>query len=104
MSHCWYLVPSPRGGQEGRAPLMTACALRFLLTQVQFLEHHVTVRQQTMMEKEIITFKHKLFSFNVLSILCEIDDNQLPVHKCDAVIRLINMLLRKCCERALKAR
>ena len=47
------------GGQGSRAPpLTTACAPLFRSTQNTFLEHHVTTRQQTMMEKGIIMFKN----------------------------------------------
>ena len=40
------------GGRGDRAPLTTACAPPFRFTQNMFLEHHVTVRQQAIMEKE----------------------------------------------------
>ena len=47
--------------RKGRAPLSTACAPpRFGLLKILFLEDQVAVRQQTMMEKGIITFKHNL--------------------------------------------
>ena len=45
-------VPSLRGSQGGRAPPTTACAYPFRFTQNTFLEHHVTTKQQTIMEKE----------------------------------------------------
>ena len=44
-------------GQGGRAPLTTACAPPFRLTENAFLKHHVTTRQQAVMEKGIIAFK-----------------------------------------------
>ena len=44
------------GGPKGGAcPLMTACAPPFRFTQNTFLEH--LIRQQTIMEQGIITFK-----------------------------------------------
>ena len=39
-------------------PLTTACAPPFWFTQNAFLEHHVTTRQQVIMEKGMIIFKH----------------------------------------------
>ena len=42
----------------GPYPLMAAFAFYFGLLKILFLEHHSTTRQQTMMEKGIITFKH----------------------------------------------
>ena len=44
--------------REGRTPLAAACAPHFSLLKILFLEHHATTRQQTMMEKGIITFEH----------------------------------------------
>ena len=46
------------GASSAVSPLTTTCAPPFRFTQNAFLEHHVTTRQQTMMEKGIITFKH----------------------------------------------
>ena len=45
------------GGPGGRAPLTTACASPFRFTQNTFLKHHVTTRQQIIMEQRIITLK-----------------------------------------------
>ena len=42
----------------GLCPLTYACAPHFSLLKRLFLEHHATTRQQTVMEKGIITFKH----------------------------------------------
>ena len=39
-------------------PLATACAPLIQFTQNSYSEHHVTTRQQTIMEKGITTFKH----------------------------------------------
>ena len=48
------------------------------LLKILLLKHHATTKQQTMMEKGIITFKHTVtISFDVFSILCEIAGNQL---------------------------
>ena len=43
-------------GQGAVPPLTAACVPHIGLLKVLFLEHHVTVRQQTMMVKVIITF------------------------------------------------
>ena len=54
-------MPLLRGARRGRAPshLKAACAPHFSLLKILFLEHHVTTKQQTIMEKGIIlTFKH----------------------------------------------
>ena len=48
-------VPLLRGGVP---PLTSACAPHFGFLKILFLEHYTTTRQQTMMDKEIITFKH----------------------------------------------
>ena len=75
------------GWPGGRAP-------SFRFTQNTFLEHHVTTRQQVIMEKRI-TFKDNSslkFFFHSLR-------NCWPptaVHKCDAIIRLINTPLGIC--------
>ena len=58
-----YSAVATGGGQGGVVLLLTtACApsLRphFDLLKLLFLEHHATTRQQTMMEKGRITFKH----------------------------------------------
>ena len=53
------LVPSLRGGSEGPSPPPNDCLCsQFWLTQNTFLKHHVPTRQQAIIEKEIITFKH----------------------------------------------
>ena len=51
-------VPSLLRGQGRRPPLTTASAPPFRFIQNAFLEHHVTTRQQAIMEKIIIIFKH----------------------------------------------
>ena len=51
-------VPSLRRGQGRRPPVTTASAPLFRFIQNAFLEHHVTTRQQAIMEKGIIIFKH----------------------------------------------
>ena len=58
-----------------------------------FLEYHTTTRQQTLIEKEIITFQHSPLTF---SLFCEIVGLQLlyNVHKSDAIFRLINKPLQ----------
>ena len=63
-------VPSLQGGQGGSAPPNGCFASSFWFTQNILLKHHVTKRQQSMVEKGII-------SFDVLSILCQIAGNQL---------------------------
>ena len=47
-------------GQGGAVPPLTAaCApLHFGLLKILFLKHHATTKQQTMIEKRIITFRH----------------------------------------------
>ena len=77
-------------------PLTTACAPPFRFTQNRFLEHHVTTRQQTIMEKGLMTFEHisrlKLSRFFA----------KLLATKCctymwrNKIIRLINTPLRMC--------
>ena len=42
-------------GQGGRAPLMAASAPHFVSPKITFLKYHAMTRQQTMMEKEIIS-------------------------------------------------
>ena len=54
---------SLRGGRGAVPPLTTACAPPFWFTQNTFFEHHVTMRQQTIMGKRIITFKHMPLSY-----------------------------------------
>ena len=47
------------GGPGGLCPLlMAACAPHVGLHKILYLEHYVTTKQQTMMEKVITTFKH----------------------------------------------
>ena len=47
------------GGAGGTVPpLTTACSPYFGSFKILFLEHHVTARQQPMIEKVIIRFKH----------------------------------------------
>ena len=45
-------------GQGRRTSLTTACAPPFWFTQNACLEHHVTTRQQAIMEKIKMSFKH----------------------------------------------
>ena len=75
-------------------PLTTAYAPSFWFTQNKFLEYHVTTRQETIMEKGIITFKHnfRLTFFDSLQNCWQPTD----VHKREAIIRLINTLLQMC--------
>ena len=74
----------------------------FRFAQNTFLEHQVTTRQQTIMEKGIITFKHNNYSrlkFSQDSLLnCW---QSTAMHKCDAIIRIIDMPLRMCREREM---
>ena len=42
------------GGPGGVPPLTTSCASHFGLLRIRFLEHLVTTRQQTIMEKGIL--------------------------------------------------
>ena len=71
--------------------LTTVCVLPFRLTQDTFLKHHVTTRQQAIMEKGIKTVKDNS-CLKFFSVLCEIAGHQVTaVHKCDAIIPLINM-------------
>ena len=44
--------------QGAPSPQTTACAPQFWFIQNAFLEHRVTTRQQAIMDKEIIIFKH----------------------------------------------
>ena len=46
------------GGQKGRYPPNGRLCPHFGLLKILLLKHHATTRQQTMMEKGIITFKH----------------------------------------------
>ena len=71
------------GGPRGPCPLTAACASPFQITQNTFLsnlvptrQHLVPTRQQTKMEKGIITLKHNS-RLKVSSILYEIAANQL---------------------------
>ena len=57
-----------------RAPPVTACSPHFSLLKILFLDHHVT-RQQTMMEKGIVTFKYN--SRLTFLDFCKIACNQL---------------------------
>ena len=58
------------GTIRGRAPLTAACALpHFNFLKILFLKHNVTTRQQTIKEKEIITFKHNIFVWRFLNFL-----------------------------------
>ena len=54
-------------GGQAVPPLTTASAPPFRFTLNTFLEHHVTIKQQAIKEKEIITFKNnsrlKFFPF-----------------------------------------
>ena len=71
----------------GHAPI------QFILNT--FSEHHVTTRQQAIMEKGIVTFKLTILICNFLDSF----RNCWPptaVQKCDAIIRLINTRLRMC--------
>ena len=51
-----------------------------LFTQNAFLEHHVTTRQQPIMEKGIITFNHNS-RLKFLSTLCEIAQQTESHHR-----------------------
>ena len=51
-------VPSLLWGQGRRTPPNDHLCPPFRFTQNVFLEHHVTTRQQAIMEKGIIIFKH----------------------------------------------
>ena len=66
-----------------------------LFVQNTFLKHHVRTRQQTMIEKRTITFKRN----SRLSFFDSLRNCWPPtaaVHKCDAIICLINTPLRMC--------
>ena len=58
-----YPMPSLRGGGGGGGgrrpmlPLTTACAYHFGLHRIPLLVHQVLIKQQAIMEKEIITFR-----------------------------------------------
>ena len=58
MIHGSMAVPSIGGGRGACPPFTASCSPQFGLFKILFLEHQVTTRQQTMMEKGIITFKH----------------------------------------------
>ena len=45
-------------GDKGPYPPSGRLCPHFGLLEIMLLEHHATTRQQTLMEKEIITFKH----------------------------------------------
>ena len=72
-------MPSLWGCQGAVSSLATACDPPFRFTQNTFLEHHVTTRQQTIMEKGIINlFKrnsrlkfspNQIFHYTVLAVL-----------------------------------
>ena len=64
------------GAAGGPCLLTTACAPPVWFTQHTCLEHHVTTRQQAIMEKGMITFKHDSH-LKVSSIRCEIAANLL---------------------------
>ena len=94
------LVPSLRGGggggggAKGSVPFKGRLCSHFGLLKILLLKHHVTTRQQTMMEKGIITFKH-----NYLSMLFRFFAKlQAPtaVHLSEAIFRLIDTPLRMC--------
>ena len=90
----WYPVPLLRWGQWRRTPLTTACVPPFWFTQNTFLEHHVTTRQQTIMEKGSIKFKHYSrlkFSRLFAKLLAT-----TALHKYDPIIHLITTPLRMC--------
>ena len=58
MRHSLFLAVPLLQGSRGRAPRNGCLCLHFGLLQILFLEHHAMTRQQTIMEKGIITFKH----------------------------------------------
>ena len=64
------------GVQGGPYPPNGRLCPHFGLLKILLLKHHATTRQLTMVEKEVITFKHNS-PLNFFSILCEIADNQL---------------------------
>ena len=79
----------PTGGPRGLVPpLTTACAPSSRTILNTFLEHHVTTRKQTITEKGIITFKLN----SRLKLFPSLRNFWPPtvVHKCGAIIRLIN--------------
>ena len=65
-----------RRGAGGSYPLNGRLCPHFGLLKIPLLEHHATTRQQTIMEKIIVTFKH-ISPLIFFSILCEIAGNQL---------------------------
>ena len=68
------------GAGEPCPPTKRLLVPHFGLLKQLHLEHHSKTRQQTMMEKGIINYFQTQFSFDVLSILCEIAGNQLLCH------------------------
>ena len=95
------------GGAGGFAPLTAACALPFSVhSRILFLEHPTTTRQQTMMEKGIIT----VYS-NIIHLGRFLDSLQncwqpTAAHKSDAgVIKYKpSALLRNLCDSCMSAR
>ena len=95
-------VSSLRGAREDRAPLTAAAAPHFGLLKILFLEHRPKTRQQAMMEKGIITFKHN-FSLTFSRSLRNCWQ-PTAVHISDAIFRLINAPLRMCRGREMSCR
>ena len=83
------------GGQGDRAPPNDCLCSPISVYSVYLLKHHVTTRQQIIMEQRIITLKDnsriKFFRFfaKLLATNC-------CTKMCDAIIRLINTPLRMC--------
>ena len=84
----WKPMPSLQWGQGRRPPLTTACASPVWFIQNAVLEHRVTTRQQAIMEKGIIIFKHdSRLKFSRCLQNCW---PPTALHKCDPITRLIN--------------
>ena len=88
------------GGARGAVPppkgLLVPPSPPFRFTQNAFLEHHVTSRQQSIIKKGTIVFKHNFrlkFSRLFAKLLAT---NCLTYCKCGPIIRLINTPLRMC--------
>ena len=89
------LVLLLREGVGSRAPPNDCLCLPFRFAQNTFSEHHVTTRQQAIMEKGVTMFKDNILVRSFLDFL----QNCWPptgVHKFDPIIRLINTPLRMC--------
>ena len=84
-------VPSLQGGGT---PIAAICAPHFGFLKMLVLKHHPPTRQQTMMEKGMITFKHNSpLTFSRFFANCW---QPTIAQRSDATFRLIDTPLRMC--------